>query len=245
MNIGVIIQARMGSTRLPGKVMMELQGKSVLSHVIDRLKQSRLLNTIIVATTDKEEDSIIAKEALGNGAKVFRGSEQNVLSRYYFAAKENNLDVIVRVTSDCPLIDSKILDDLLGFYLSNHYDIVSNAGPELTQRTYPRGLDVEIFTFEVLEMTFINATQLYQKEHVTPYIYESSNRVYIYKNEFNYSNHRWTLDTKEDFRLISEIYANLYHGKHDFYMSDILNLFRKNPDLMLLNEHIEQKKLDK
>ncbi|GAA4068767.1 glycosyltransferase family protein [Amphibacillus indicireducens] len=243
MKIGAIIQARMGSTRLPEKVMKNLQGKTVLEHVIERVRQSKLIDEIIIATTTHERDAVIESEALRCGVKAFRGSDDDVLSRYYYAAKENNLDVVVRITSDCPLIDSVVLDEIVKFYLENNYDIASNAGSDLSNRTYPRGLDTEIFSFEVLENAFNNAKEKYQREHVTPYIYETSDSNYYYKNSVDYSKYRWTLDTDEDFELISEVYKHLYHGTHDFYLSDIVRLFEKMPELYEINAHIEQKKI--
>ena len=243
MKIGAIIQARMGSTRLPEKVMKELFGKTVLEHVIERVGQSKCVDEIIIATTVEDRDSIIFDEAIKCGAKAFKGSENDVLSRYYFAAKENNLDVIVRVTSDCPLIDPLILDEMIEFYLNNEFDIVTNAGSDVLNRTFPRGLDTEIFSFQVLEDTFINAKENYQREHVTPYIYETSECKEYFMNEINYSKYRWTLDTDEDFKLISDVYNYLYHGKHDFYFQDIIKLFESRPELYDINAHIEQKKI--
>lgn len=241
MKIGVIIQARMGSTRLPEKVMKYIQGKTVLAHVIDRVKQSKLIDEIIIATTTKKCDSQIEIEANKCGVKVFRGSEDDVLSRYYFASKKHGLDVIIRITSDCPLIDPIVLDKILFFFLNNEYDIVSNAGSESSSRTYPRGLDVEVFSYDSLATAFAYAVKNYQREHVTPYIYENANQVHYYKNNSDYSKYRWTLDTCEDFELISEIYRYLYHGIHDFYLDDIIKLFEEKPLLFEINGHIEQK----
>lgn len=243
MKIAAIIQARMGSTRLSGKVMKELKGKTVLSHVIERVKQSKFIEEIIIATTIHKRDDIIEKEALNCGCKVFRGSEEDVLSRYYYAAKENNIDVIIRITSDCPLIDPFVIDEIIEFYLKGTYDLVTNAGSDLMQRTYPRGLDTEVFSFEVLENTFLNGKESYHREHVTPFIYEDSKKIYYYKNKVDYSKHRWTLDTEEDYKLISEIYNRLYKGTHDFYLTDIIELFTEEPDLFTINAHIEQKKI--
>lgn len=243
MKIGAIIQARMGSTRLPEKVMKNLKGKTVLDHVIERVKQSELIDEIIIATTTHERDAVIESEALRCRVKAFRGSEDDVLSRYYYAAKENNLDVVVRITSDCPLIDPTVLDEIIDFYLKNNYEIVSNAGSDLSNRTYPRGLDTEIFSFEVLENAFNNSKEKYQREHVTPFIYEKATKVFYYKNDIDYSKYRWTLDTDEDFKLITEIYRQLYHGKHDFYLNDIVSLFERHPELRDINAHIEQKKI--
>jgi len=243
MKIGAIIQARMGSTRLPEKVMKNLEGKIVLEHVIERVKQSKLIDEIIIATTTHERDTVIESEALRCGVKAFRGSEDDVLSRYYYAAQENKLDVVVRITSDCPLIDPEVLDEIIEYYIKNNYNIVSNAGSDLSNRTYPRGLDTEIFSVEVLENAFNNAEEKYQREHVTPFIYENTDQIFYYKNNVDYSKYRWTLDTDEDFELISEIYKYLYNGEHDFYLSDIVKLFEKVPELYEINAHIDQKKI--
>lgn len=243
MRTGAIIQARMGSTRLQGKVMKKIADKTILEHVIERVKQSKLIDVIVIATTTLERDDIIETVSLNCGVEVFRGSEEDVLSRYYYAAKENNLDIVVRITSDCPLIDPKVLDNIVSFYKSNDYDIVSNAGADITTRTYPRGLDTEVFSFKMLEDAFNKADEKYQREHVTPYIYENANNIYYYKNDVDYSKYRWTLDTEEDFQLISEIYKHLYSGKHDFYLEEIIDLFEKNQDLYNINAHIKQKNL--
>ncbi|NMA49297.1 MAG: NTP transferase domain-containing protein [Tissierellia bacterium] len=243
MHIGAIIQARMGSTRLYGKVLKEIKGKSVLRHVIERVQQSKLVDEIVIATTIHERDNAIENEALKCGVKVFRGSEDNVLSRYYYAAKENKIDVVIRITSDCPLIDPFVMDEIINRYLNGDYEIVTNAGSNLSQRTYPRGLDTEVFSFDVLEDAFKNAKETYQREHVTPYIYENSKKVFIYKNDIDYSKHRWTLDTEEDFELISRIYDRLYKGKHNFYLNEIIELFNQEPGLYQINAHVEQKKL--
>lgn len=243
MKIGTIIQARMGSTRLSGKVMKEIKGKTVLSHVIERVSQSKMIDEIIIATTVLNRDDLIEAEAIKCGVKVFRGSEEDVLSRYYYAAKENNLDAVIRITSDCPLIDPNVIDDIIKYYSNNDYDIVTNACSDLKQRTYPRGLDAEIFSFEALENAFNKANEKYQREHVTPYIYENSEKVYIYKNNMDYSRYRWTLDTEEDFKLIHIVYDRLYNGKHNFYLQEIIKLFESEPELIKINEHIEQKKI--
>ncbi|WP_209121731.1 cytidylyltransferase domain-containing protein [Alkalihalobacillus sp. BA299] len=243
MKIAAIIQARMGSTRLSGKIMKDIKGRTVLSHVIERVNQSNIIDEIIIATTVQERDKVIENEAIKCGAKVYRGSEEDVLSRYYEAAKENSIDIIVRITSDCPVIDANIIDDIVNFYLDGKYDVVTNAGSDLSQRTFPRGLDTEVFSFEVLEDAFNNGREKYHREHVTPFIYENSNKIYYFKNDVNYSMYRWTLDTKEDFELIIEIYNRLYKGRHDFYLQDIINIFKQEPKLFTINAHIEQKKV--
>lgn len=237
-----IIQARMGSTRLAGKVMKDLYGKTVLQHVIERVKQSRTIDDIIIATTTEQRDDVLVEETQKCGIMVFRGSEADVLSRYYYAAEKNHAEVVIRITSDCPLIDPKIIDRVVTFYQQHSYDIVTNASGDLSQRTFPRGLDTEVFSFAKLKEAFECAREQYQREHVTPYIYENSH-VNIYKNDVNYSNHRWTLDTPEDFELIERIYGYLYKGKHDFYMEEILDVFEMRPELIQINAHIEQKRI--
>lgn len=243
-NVGCIVQARMGSTRLPGKVMKDLQGKSVLHHVIQRVKQSNLIDEIIIATTKHKRDEVIVEEAKRNHVNFFRGSEEDVLSRYYHSAVEFGLDAIVRITSDCPLVDPSVIDEVIDFYLNNNFVLVTNGGAGDNDRTYPRGLDIAIFSFNVLEEAYENATQQYQREHVTPYIYEKfSDEIYRYKNERDLSDYRLTLDTPEDYDLIKKIYEKLYDGKHDFYLDDIIDFLEKNPELKAINENIIQKKV--
>lgn len=241
MKVVCIIQARMGSTRLPGKIMLDLCGKTVLGHIIERVKKVENIDEIVVATTTKEDDILIVEETLKYGVKVFRGSEEDVLSRYYYAAKENEADVVVRITSDCPLIDPEVTQKTIDYYLRNkdNFDYVSNT----LERTFPRGLDTEVFSFKQLEVAYSKAKEKYQREHVTPFIYENSNNIFYYKNDIDYSKYRWTLDTKEDFELISKIYEELYKEQHDFYFKDIIELFRIKPELFNINSHIEQKKL--
>ncbi len=241
--VTAIIQARMGSTRLPGKVLMKLEGKTVLQHVIERVKQADMVNDIIIATTLLDHDNPIVEEATKCGVRIYRGSEDDVLSRYYLAAKENRSDVIVRITSDCPLIDPIVVDELVRYYLDNNFDIVTNAGADLFNRTYPRGLDTEVFSFDMLEEAYLNAAKPYQREHVTPYLYERSERVFYYKNNVDLSKYRWTLDTHEDFQLIAFIYKQLYKETNNFYMNDILELFDSHPEIFKINEGVEQKKV--
>jgi spore coat polysaccharide biosynthesis protein SpsF len=238
-----IIQARMGSTRLPGKVMKELKGKAVLWHDIQRIKQSKMIDDIIIATTTEKQDKIIYEKALEWGVKAFRGSEEDVLKRYYDAAAENDVDTLVRITSDCPLIDPQVIDEIIKYYNDNDYTLVTNAGSDLEKRTYPRGLDTEVFSFNVLEEAFNKAEEKYQREHVTPFIYENYDDIYYYKNDKDLSNYRLTLDTKEDYQLIKAIYDNLYYGKHDFYLSEIIEFLNNDKELLKLNENISQKEV--
>ena len=242
--IGAVIQARVGSERLPNKVLLDIMGKTVLEHVVERVNLSNYVDEITIATTDCKQDDVIVYKANDLKLKVFRGSEKNVLSRYYYLAKEYKLDVIVRITSDCPLIDSQVLDRVVELFLtSRSCEIACNVNLDVSKRTYPRGLDVEVFTFAVLEYAYKNASKNYQIEHVTPYIYENTRKICYEKNSKNYSNYRWTLDTYDDFKMICEIYNNLYRGKHDFFMDDIIKLLEEKPYICKVNSHVEQKKI--
>ncbi|WP_434303281.1 cytidylyltransferase domain-containing protein [Clostridium botulinum] len=239
----VIVQARMGSTRLQGKVLKKICGKTVLEHDIDRLRRIKNIDKIIIATTTLEKDNVIIKECERLRVKYFRGSEEDVLSRYYYAAKENNADVVVRVTSDCPLIDPQVSENIIEFYLDNKdkYDYVSNT----IDRTYPRGLDTEVFSFESLEKAFKESKLQRDREHVTPYIWDNPQifKLAQYKNDKDYSNLRWTLDTEEDFILIKEIYKELYNGEHAFYFEDILKLVKQRSELLEINKNVKQKSI--
>ncbi len=244
MKVVAIIQARMGSARLPGKVLKKIKGETVLSHVINRVSKTKNVDNIVIATTIQKDDDQIVKEVTDLGHTVYRGSENDVLERYYQATLQSSANIIIRITSDCPLIDPIVIDEMVEVFINNNYSLVTNAGTDASLRTFPRGLDVEIFSREALEKAYINATLPYQREHVTPYIYENEAKIFYYKNKEDNSNHRWTLDTKEDYRLIEEIYNNLYMGEHNFYINEILELFDKNKDLINLNAHIEQKRIN-
>ncbi len=243
MKVGIIIQARLGSSRLQGKVLKKIQGVTVLEHVINRVRQIELADEIIIATTDKESDTPVFNEATRLGVTCFRGSEDNVLSRYYYSAKENNIDVVVRITSDCPLIDPFVSNELIKTFLNNNYDVVSTGSSVPNSHTFPRGFDTEVFSFKYLEEAFLNATKDYEKEHVTPYLYEHSNNIFYYKNNIDYSHYRLTLDTEEDFKLISKLYETLYKGQHNFYLTEILDAFSNDNKLFEINSHIKQKKV--
>jgi len=244
-NIAAIVQARTGSTRLPNKIFKELCGKPILWHVVNRLSYSKQINQIIVATTNLMEDDKVEEFCKSNKIPFYRGSSDDVLSRYYEAAKKFNVDLIVRITSDCPVIDPQILDEMLKEFIKLYeiekIDYMSNT----IIRTFPRGLDAEIFPFNVLEKTYYEAKQNYEREHVTPYIYQHP-EIFKIKNfpyEKDYSFHRWTVDTIEDFQLIEKIYESLYKENEIFYFEDILKLFEDKPELININKEVKQKNL--
>lgn len=243
MKVVCIMQARVGSSRLPAKVLKEIEGKTVLEHDVDRLKRVKNIDEIVIATTVQERDYQIVDEANRLGVKSFRGSEDDVLSRYYFAAKENNADVVIRVTSDCPLLDSEITDEIIKFYLDNNseYDYVSNT----LDRTYPRGLDTEVFSFKALEKAFNEAKESFQREHVTPFIWDNNEAFSTcqFKDSEDNSNLRLTLDTEEDLELITEVYSELYDLNSNFGLKEVVELFKRRPELIDINKEIEQKKI--
>lgn len=240
----IIIQARMGSTRLPGKVMMKLKGKSMLEQLINRLRNCINVDDIIVATSVEEKDDSIEQECKRINVNCFRGSEDNVLSRYYYAAKESNADVIIRITADCPVMDYKIIDNMLEKFMKSNTDYMSNF--DILENTFPRGMDVEIISKNALDKTYKEATQEFEKEHVTPYIYRNPDKFILmgYSNSRDLSNYRFTVDTKEDFELIQIIYDNLYDFNKEFSMEDIVDFIDRNPNLKHINEYVKQKPIN-
>jgi spore coat polysaccharide biosynthesis protein SpsF len=240
MKVVAIIQARMGSTRLPGKVLRELGGRSVLSCVIHRVGQFRRIDDLLIATTVEEADHLVVREAEHCGADVFRGSENDVLDRYYQAARHVHADTVVRITSDCPLIDPEVSDFTIRQFMDNRPNYASNA----LERTYPRGLDTEVMTFEALELAWQAASEPYQRAHVTPYLYQNPDkfRLLSVKGETDYSGYRWTLDMPEDLEFLQEVYSRL-GGPHDFTWRDVLRLLEREPGLAEKNRHIRQKSL--
>jgi spore coat polysaccharide biosynthesis protein SpsF len=234
-----IIQARMGSTRLPCKIMKDIEGKPMLWHVVNRLCYSKLLDSIVISTTTMKIDDQVESLCKENKFLCFRGSENNVLDRYYKTASLYKADIIIRITSDCPLIDPAIVDLVINEYLYSNADYASNT----IERTYPRGLDTEVFSYGVLKRCWNEAKEQYQREHVTPYVHENKQlfRLHNVKNKKNLSNLRWTVDEKADLRFVREIYKRFYKKKYIFLLKDILNILKKEPDLSLINKEVKQK----
>ena len=235
--IGCIIQARMGSSRLPGKTLIKLnQYRTTLDFVVNQLSFSALLDKIVIATTNLEQDNIIETNAKTLGIDCFRGSSDDVLDRYYHCAKKFQINTIVRITSDCPLIDPQIVDQAIRKYQSEDYDYVTNT----LSRSYPIGTDVEIFSFEILEKTWQKAILPSEREHVTLFIRNKKLNFKLgnLKNSKNLGRLRWTLDRVEDLNLIRKIVVKI--NKNPILMNDILNLFSLEPELIKINEHITQ-----
>jgi len=238
MNIVAIIQARMGSSRLPGKVLMDLGGEMVLGRVVRRLQRSRHISKIVVATTTVPADEVIVAECDRLEVLCFRGSEHDVLDRYYQAARANAADAVVRITSDCPLIDPELVDETVEVFGDKHADYASNVFP----RTYPRGLDTEVFSFDALDRAWREAREAHQREHVTPYLYEHPQifKLASLSGAADYSRYRWTLDTREDLELLRAIYSR-FDGRDDFSWQEVLCLMEREPELADLNSQVLQK----
>ncbi|MBU1199382.1 MAG: glycosyltransferase family protein [Nanoarchaeota archaeon] len=239
------IQARMGSTRLPGKVLMPLLEKPMLSYIVERLKKAELVDEIVVATSERPENDKIREFCKKNSISCFSGSEDNVLDRFYKAAKENHADIVIRVTGDCPLIDPQLVGKLVKFFLENEYEYISLAtgagvaNEEFKGCRFPDGTDTEVFNFEVLEIAWKEAKEALETEHVTPFIWKRPERfkLYSYKSDVDYSQMRWVVDNKEDFEFIEAIYKALYPKNPNFGMNDVLDFLKRNPILLEKNKH--------
>jgi len=226
----------MASSRLPGKVMKKVLGRPLLSYLVERLQSSTRIRNIILATTVNSEDDAVATFGQEVGLHVFRGSEHNVLNRFYSAAKTFDAQHIIRITADCPLIDPDLIDELIGYYFDKKFDYVSNC----TNPTLPDGLDAEVFSFMALEDAHENAVLSSHLEHVTPYIHSHPDRFnignwYYYKD---FSHLRWTVDEPEDFEFVRQVIEALYPACKDFRTEDILDLLYKKPELARINAHI-------
>jgi len=232
--IGCIIQARMGSSRLPGKVLMNSgNGMPLLYYVINQLRHCSKVKNLVIATTTNQEDDEIEKFADNNSVNVFRGSEKDVLDRYFQCAKKYSFSTIVRITSDCPLIDPQIVDKVIERFFSGNYDYATNT----LIRTFPIGTDAEVFSFSALETAWKNAQLPSEREHVTPHLRNKGNfKTINVENDTNISNLRLTVDRIEDFELIKEILNNI--STNPIHLEDILELFSRKPELIEINKRI-------
>jgi spore coat polysaccharide biosynthesis protein SpsF len=238
MKVVAIIQARMGSSRLPGKVLTDICGETMLARVVDRVRRSKLINEVMVATTDQAADDAIVAECKKFSVPVSRGDQDDVLSRYFRAAQLSKAEIVVRITSDCPLIDPEVVDKTIAAFLEKRPDYASNC----LQRTYPRGLDTEVISFTALSRAWQIAHKSYEREHVTPYIIEHPEefKQLSVTDEEDFSEHRWTVDTPEDLALVREIYSRL-NGDGTFSWRTVMELLQREPELLELNRGVEQK----
>lgn len=237
-----IIQARMGSTRLPEKVLLPLLGEPVLTHVVRRVSRARSVDVTVVATTVLPADDAIVELGRRQGWIVERGSPTDLLDRYLQAARANGADQVVRITSDCPLIDWELLDEVVETLSATGSDYVSNL---LGGRTWPLGLEVEAMTLDALDAANLADADPQSREHATPYIYRHPEqfKLGVVRSPVNLSTHRWTVDTPEDYELVRRIYDEL--GRDDFSWRDALAVVQAHPGWAELNRHVAQKSLPK
>jgi spore coat polysaccharide biosynthesis protein SpsF len=231
-----VIQARTGSSRFPAKILKPLLSQTVLYRMVERVLGSARKGEVVVATTDLGEDRIIEKMCEQNGWSCYRGDSMDLLSRHYLAAKKLNADVVVKIPSDCPLIDPLIIDQIIEYFLDNSFDYASNLHPA----SYPDGNDVEVMSMDALEYSWVTANRDFEREHTTPYMWENRDLFNIgnftWETGLNYSmSHRFTLDYPEDYKLIQEIYERLYPLNPHFSLEEILALLEAYPHLLEIN----------
>ena len=235
MKIIAVVQARMNSKRLPGKVMLSIIGKPLVWHIYDRLKKSKLVSDVIVSTGNSEKNELLCKFLTDNNIPHFFGNETDLIDRLYQTAKHFNADIIVRVTGDCPLTDPKIMDNLISTFIDSpeKYDVVVNN----QEYTFPHGLDVEVYSFQILERLWNEIKNPEFREWFTLYLKKNNSNFNILnvRNLKNLSSHRWTVDYPEDFEFIKLIYENLYAENPNFTMDDILKLLKQKPELLKIN----------
>ncbi|MCS6930348.1 MAG: glycosyltransferase family protein [Saprospiraceae bacterium] len=234
--IVTVVQARMGSTRLPGKVMLDLVGQPLLLRMIERVQAAQKVETIVVATTVEASDDPIEALCIQNGLRCYRGSVEDLLDRHYQAGRLWNADAVAKIPSDCPLIDPAVIDRVFEYFLQNDYDYVSNLHPA----TYPDGNDVEVMKMSALEVAWKEARRPFEREHTTPFLWENPNRFSIgnvrWETGLDYSmTHRWTIDYPEDYAFIRAVYEELYPKNPRFTLQDILDLTERRPDIFALN----------
>ena len=236
-----IVQARVGSSRLPGKVLLPLAGRLLLVRMVERVRRAHRAGTVVVATTTEAADDAVAACCAAHGIACFRGDALDLLDRHYQTARHFGADVVLKIPSDCPLIDPAVIDQVLGVYLKkpDQYDFVSNLHPA----TFPDGNDVEVMRFEALQTAWHTARRPLEREHTTPYFWENPDRFRLANvawatgQDLSMS-HRWTIDYPEDYEFIKAVYEALHPSKPDFGLDDILRLLENRPDIAQLNAHL-------
>lgn len=235
------IEARMTSSRLPGKVLMEYCGKSNLQHIIERLRRSKLIDEVVVATTVNEQDNPIVELCEEIGCKYYRGSQDDVLLRVLESAKSVDADIIVEITGDCPVIDWRHVDKLIEMFFSGEYDYAAN----ILKRTFPRGFDAQVFPVEILEEVNKASKNPVDHEHVSLYIYTHPEKYKLLnweaEEKMNHPEFEITLDTKEDYEFIKQIYKILYPKNPDFSGQDVVELLIKQPEMIKKLENTHRK----
>ncbi len=239
MGVNAIIQARCGSTRFPNKVFADIDGKPLLWHVVNRLKHANMIEDIIIATTVNPKDDRIEEWCANGCIKCFRGSEEDVLNRYYCAAVAYPSDIVVRVTADDPFKEPKVIDRVIKKLIEEKLDLVTNNFPP----SFPEGLDCEAFTFRVLELMEKMAHDSFEREHVTQYAYHNPDKFKIGNvvSDTNLSSFRWTIDNTEDYEMVKAVYANRKRPSEGILLMDeILNILRENPGIATINSQVKR-----
>ncbi len=235
----IIIQARMGSKRLPGKVLRKIDKRPMLAYQLERVKLAENYDNLVVATTELEKDKLIVEFCKKNKVDFFLGDENNVLKRFYDCALFYNAKTIIRLTADCPLVDSKVIDKVIDLYDENNVDYAANTIPPNT-RKWPDGSDVEVFSFKVLKEAFEKVTSLPDKEHVTFYIWKNSKYKTIQlDNNVNWSKFRYTVDYEEDFLLVKKIFKEIKQKKIYGTTAEIVNLIKQKFDVNIKKKELE------
>ena len=235
-----IVQARMGSTRLPGKVLLQIDGVPLLKIMLERVAKASMIDETIIATSSLGRDNEISEFCYQNGVSCFRGNEEDVLSRYYQCASKVNADTIVRLTSDCPLADPEIIDDAIALFLQTGADYVGNTIPPLTSH-YPDGSDVEVFTMEALERTYREVTDPYDREHVTFHMWKYDNdfKTAQLTRKNDLSKYRFTVDYPQDLEVVRFVIKELKKQKKFGHLEDIVNIIKSRPEIFMKNEHYD------
>jgi spore coat polysaccharide biosynthesis protein SpsF len=258
-NVVAIIQGRMSSSRLPGKILADIAGQPMLQRVFIRTSRAASVFQTLFATTTDPSDDPVAEYCDFSGIPFTRGSQFDVLDRYYQAAKSAKADVVVRITADCPVIDPELIDNVVNTLLEDEYDFVCNRLPPPWTRTYPIGLDVEACTFKVLEKAWKEAKEPQHREHAVPYFYEDveltrqsrtletgfSPRGYniaLLHHITDFGDYRWTVDTPEDLEFMRQVYSR-FDGRDDFTWKEVLELVHDNPELVKINAGVQHKTL--
>lgn len=240
--IVAIIQARMTSSRLPGKVLIDIAGFPMLSHVVRRVSSAKMVDQTVIATTEDSADNPIADFCHSNGFSIFRGHPFDVLDRYYQAALKFEADIIVRITADCPLMDPALIDSLLQSFLDAEVDFAANRLPPPWKRSYPIGLDIECVRFDALKKAWQEAESQFEREHVMPYFYDQPGRfkILLTQNEPDYGEKRWTVDTPKDLELVTKIFEK-FAPRIDFSWLEVIEMVKANPDLEKINTEVKAK----
>ena len=239
--ITCIIQARMSSSRLPGKVMEKIhEDKRVIDYVVDQLTASKKIEKIIVAIPDTLEDNVTYEHLISKNISVYRGSLKNVLDRYYQCANLNCSSIIVRITADCPLIDPQIVDRVITKFVKNDFDYVANTHP----RTFPYGTETEVFSFEALKQAWTETNDEFDQEHVTPYFYKNPEKFKMgnLSQDLNQSDYRWTIDYAEDLEFVKKVTHRIQ--KNPILTEHIIELLKKNPEIVKINKKYNHESME-